>query len=126
MSWSISQPSRLPDVAMMRYAMPHTILSWTLDHEPERAALAFTLGMQLCLMVHGAEGTLADEPELGSLVASMAKLRHATAERTVMACFRDRLGLRSTPKTASRPLPTTAPPARPSSWGHRPKRPRAR
>ena len=78
---------------MMRYAMPRTILSWVVDHEPERATLAFALGMQLCLLVHGGEGTLEDEPQLGELIAAMGRLRRATAERTVMACFREQHGL---------------------------------
>jgi len=93
MSWSISQMSRRDEAAMMRYAIPHTMLSWVLSNELERAGLAFALGMYLCLMVHGAEGTLDDEPRLAEHVAALARLRGATAARTVMARFRDRRGL---------------------------------
>lgn len=95
MSWSIAAPS--PDlierVSMMRYSMPHTILSWVADHEPERAAIAFAMGMQLCLMVHGAEATLAEEASFAEKVKALAALRRKTADRTVMARFRDRDGL---------------------------------
>ena len=95
MSWSIAEPSPklLERVAMMRYAMKHTILSWVVDHEPERATLAFLLGMQLCLMVHGGEGTLDDEPVFARHVAAMAQLRKATAGRTTMAHFVHQRGL---------------------------------
>ena len=95
MSWSIAaaSPRVAERVAMMRYAMPHTILSWVVDHEPERAVAAFALGMQLCLMVHGAEGTLEDEPAFGERVKALAELRRATATRTVMARFHDQRGL---------------------------------
>ena len=95
MSWSIAapSPSLVERVAMMRYAMPHTILSWVVDHELERAALAFMLGMQLCLMVHGGEGTLEDEPEFGEYVAALARLRRATSHNTTMARFVNQRGL---------------------------------
>jgi hypothetical protein len=95
MSWSISAPSPqlIERVAMMRYAMPHTILSWVVDHEPERTAIAFALGMQLCLMVHGAERTLAAEPAFAERVKALADLRRKTAERTVMARFRNHDGI---------------------------------
>lgn len=95
MSWSIAAPSAglIERVAMMREAMPHTMLSWTMDHEPERAAIAFAMGMQFCLMVHGAEGTLADEPAFAAHVRALAALRRATAARTVMARFRGQAGL---------------------------------
>lgn len=95
MSWSIAAPSpRLTErLTMMRYAMPHTILSWVVDHEPERAALAFAFGMQLCLMVHGAEGTLEDEPAFGERLLALKSLRRATAERTVLARFAGQRGL---------------------------------
>jgi hypothetical protein len=95
MSWSIAAPSPelIDRVAMMRYAMPHTILSWVVDHEPERAAIAFAMGMQLCLMVHGAEATLADEPDFADRVRELAELREMTAAWTVMAQFRGQCGL---------------------------------
>jgi len=95
MSWSIAAPSpRLLDrVTMIRYAMPHTILSWVVDHEPERAAVAFAMGMHLCLMVHGAEGTIAEEVPFAERIKAMAELRRKTADRTVMARFRGQDGL---------------------------------
>jgi hypothetical protein len=95
MSWSISDPSPalIERMSLMRYSIPHTILSWVVDHEPERAALAFAFGMQLCLMVHGAEETLESEPRFGEQVRELAKLRKATAGRTVMARFRGQNGL---------------------------------
>lgn len=93
MSWSISQPCAASTAAVMRYSIPHTMLSWVIDHEPERAALAFALGMYLCLMIHGGEGTLADVPELAELVGQMADLRKKTADRTTRARFTDSLGL---------------------------------
>ena len=95
MSWSIAEPSPqlIERVAMMRYAMPHTILSWVVDHEPERAAIAFAMGMQLCLMVHGAEGTIAEEPAFAERVRALVELRRRTADRTVMALFRSQVGL---------------------------------
>lgn len=93
MSWSISQPAAAPSVAMTRYAIPQTMIAWVVDSEPARVALAFAMGMYLCLMVHGGEGTLDDEPELARLVGALARLRHATAERTVQARFVDRQGL---------------------------------
>ena len=95
MSWSVSTPSPrlLERVALMRYAMPHAIHSWVVDHEPDRAAIAFAMGMQLCLMVHGAEGTLEEEPAFAEQVKAMAALRRATADRTVMARFVDQCGL---------------------------------
>jgi len=93
MSWSFSQPSAAGRLALIRYGVPHAMLSWTIDHEPERAALAFAMGMHLCLMVHGGEGTLADAPELAALTAQLAGLRKATATRTTGARFTDRLGL---------------------------------
>jgi hypothetical protein len=95
MSWSIAGPSStlLERLALMRYSMPHTILSWVVDHEPERTTHAFAMGMQLCLMVHGGEATLEDEPQFGQYVAALAALRKATAERTVMARFVGRNGL---------------------------------
>ena len=95
MSWSIAAPSPqlLERVAMMRYAMPHTILSWVVDHEPERAAIAFAMGMQLCLMVHGAEATIAEEAPFAERVHALARLRQKTADRTVMARFRAQDGL---------------------------------
>jgi len=94
MSWSFSRPSAAERLAMVRYGVPHAMLSWTIDHEPERAALAFAMGMHLCLMVHGGEGTLADAPELAALTARLAALRKVTADRTTAARFTDRLGLR--------------------------------
>ncbi|MFH1737886.1 MAG: hypothetical protein ABIH23_02675, partial [bacterium] len=93
MSWSISALSRAPEAAMIRYAIPHTLLSWVMDHEPERASMAFGMGMHLCLMVHGAEGTLEDEPEFAGHVGRLAALRKATADRTAMAVFRHHQGL---------------------------------
>jgi hypothetical protein len=95
MSWSISDlsPKLLDRMLMMRYAIPHTILSWVVDHEPERAAVAFAMGMQLCLMVHGGENTLADEPAFAERVGELAELRKKTADRTVMARFRGHDGL---------------------------------
>jgi hypothetical protein len=95
MSWSISAPSPelVERVAMMRYAMPHTILSWVVDHELERATIAFAMGMQLCLMVHGAEATLAEEPEFANRIRALADLRKMTAAWTVMAQFRGQRGL---------------------------------
>jgi hypothetical protein len=95
MSWSIAgpTPALIERVAMLRYSMPHTMLSWVMDHEPERAAIAFAMGMQFCLMVHGAEGTLDDEPEFARRVGAMAALRRATAARTVMARFVGQTGL---------------------------------
>ncbi|MGC9319398.1 MAG: hypothetical protein ACP5KN_15300 [Armatimonadota bacterium] len=93
MSWRISSPAAADDVVTTRYSIPHTMLAWVVDSEPERAALAFALGMYLCLMVHGGEGTLEDEPELASLVGALAALRESTASRTVNARFIDRRGL---------------------------------
>jgi len=93
MSWGFSQPSAVPTLALARFAIPHAMLSWVIDHEPERAALAFAMGMQLCLMTHGGEGTLEDAPELAALVARLAELRKTTAARTTLARFRDRRGL---------------------------------
>ena len=95
MSWRISRPTPalIEYVTRYRYSAPHTILSWVMDREPERATLAFAMGMQCCLMVHGAEGTLEDEPRFGEHVAALAALRKATAPRTVMARFRARSGL---------------------------------
>jgi len=49
--------------------------------------------MQLCLMVHGGEGTLADEPAFAEYVGMLADLRKRTADRTVMARFRGHDGL---------------------------------
>jgi hypothetical protein len=93
MSWSISQPQAAGTAAIMRYSMPHAMLSWVIDHEPERAAIAFGLGMYVCLMIHGGEGTLDDEPELAQLIGQMAELREKTAERTTCARFTDQTGL---------------------------------
>lgn len=95
MSWSIAAPSPplIERVTMLRYAMPHTILSWVMDHEPERAAIAFAMGMQLCLMVHGAEGTIAEEPQFAERIQALARLRKQTAGRTVLARFRGQDGL---------------------------------
>ncbi len=95
MSWSIASPSEelFDRLALMRYSMPHTILSWVVDHEPDRAAIAFAMGMQLCLMVHGGEKTLAEEPAFAERVRAMAVLRRKTAGRTVMARFIGRDGL---------------------------------
>lgn len=95
MSWSISEPSPalIERMELMRFSIPHTILSWVVDHEPERASLAFAFGMQLCLMVHGGDATLEDEPAFGSHVHALANLRKATAERTVMARFRGTRGV---------------------------------
>ncbi|MEA3399628.1 MAG: hypothetical protein U9R79_00150 [Armatimonadota bacterium] len=93
MSWRISNPAAADDVVTTRYGIPHTMLAWVVDSEPERAALAFALGMYLCLMVHGGEGTVEDEPELANLVGALAALRRSTADRTVNARFIDRRGL---------------------------------
>ncbi len=93
MSWSISVPAVAASVAMTHYSIPHTMLSWVVDREPERAALAFATGMYLCLMIHGGEGTLDDEPSLAHLVRTLGELRKATAERTVQARFVDCRGL---------------------------------
>lgn len=95
MSWSISEPSPalLERMLMMRYSIPHTIISWVVDHQPERATVAFAMGMQLCLMVHGGEGTLADEPAFAEHVRALSELRKKTADRTVMARFRGHDGL---------------------------------
>ena len=95
MSWSISEPTPelVERVELMRYSMPHTILSWVVDHEPDRAALAFAFSMQLCLMVHGGDATLDEEPAFASHVHALAALRTATAERTVMARFRGARGI---------------------------------
>jgi len=93
MSWRISSPSVAPEVAITRYSIPNTTMSWVVDSDPSRAALAFALGMHLCLMVHGGEGTLEDEPELARLVSALAALRTATAERTTLARFNDQRGI---------------------------------
>jgi len=93
MSWSISQPQAASTAAIMRYSIPHTMLSWVIDHEPERAVIAFTLGMYMCLMVHGGEGTLADAPDLADLIGRMATLREKTAGRTTSSRFMDTTGL---------------------------------
>ncbi len=93
MSWRISDPSVAKDVAITRYSIPDTTISWVVDSDPSRAALAFALGMHLCLMVHGGEGTLADEPELARLVGALARLRRTTAERTTLARFNNQLGI---------------------------------
>jgi hypothetical protein len=95
MTWSIAEPSpeSLARVTMLRYSLPHTIMSWVIDHQPERASLAFTFGMQMCLMVHGAEATLAAEPAFAEHVRMLSDLRKKTADRTVMARFRGHEGL---------------------------------
>ncbi len=93
MSWRFSDPSVARSLAVTRYAIPHAMLSWVVDSEPDRAALAFAMGMYLCLMVHGGEGTLDDEPELAGLVSALAELRRSSADRTVLARFVDRRGL---------------------------------
>ena len=96
MTWNIARPSPalIEYVERYRYSAPHTILSWVMDREPDRASIAFAMGMQFCLMVHGAEGTLEDEPRFAEHVAALAALRKRTAARTVMARFRARDGLR--------------------------------
>ena len=88
-----SQPTAVAAAALTRYSIPHTTLSWVIDHEPERAAKAFAMGMQMCLMIHGGEGTLADVPELAELIGRMAALRERTAARTTCARFNDTVGL---------------------------------
>jgi hypothetical protein len=95
MSWSIAAvtPQLCERLMLMRYAMPHTILSWVVDHEPDRATMAFAMGMQLCLMVHGGEATLADHPHFAEHVHALARLRKQTADRTVLARFRGHNGL---------------------------------
>ena len=92
MSWRISSPAEAPHIAMTRYSIPDTMLSWVVDSDPARAAWAFAMGMYLCLMVHGGEGTLEDEPELARLVGALAALRRTTADRTVLARFNDTRG----------------------------------
>jgi len=93
MSWRFSAIAAADGTAAIRYSIPRTILSWVVDTQPDRASLAFALGMQLCLMVRGGEGTLDDEPALASHVAALQRLRKATAERTVLARFRHHKGL---------------------------------
>lgn len=93
MSWAWSAPAAAERVARLRYSLPDTMLAWNVDSEPERASLAFALGMCLCLCVHGNEGLLDDEPALAEHVARLARLRQLTAERTTMARFNDQRGL---------------------------------
>lgn len=93
MSWFISNPSARTEMELIRYSIPRTMHCWVVDNDPTRATLAFAMGMYLCLMVHGGEGTLADEPALAEHVAALARLRQATADRAALADFRDRRGL---------------------------------
>ena len=93
MSWAWSDLSAEPRLACLRYSIPDAMLSWMVDSEPERATLAFALGMYLCICVHGNEGTLDDEPALAEHIANLARLRTATAERTTMARFNDQRGI---------------------------------
>ncbi len=95
MSWSIADATdeSIERMHMMRYSLPHTMLSRVVDHQPDRAAAAFAQGMYFCLMVHGGEGTLADVPDFGERVRAMSELRKKTADRTVMARFRGHDGL---------------------------------
>ena len=93
MSWSNSVASAIPSASMTHYSIPHTMLSWIVDSEPEQAAIGFALGFYLCLGVHGNEGTLEDEPALAAQVGNLAQLRKRVAERTVHARFNDTRGL---------------------------------
>ena len=49
--------------------------------------------MQLCLMTHGAEATIAEEISFAERVRALAGLRQKTADRTTMARFRGQDGL---------------------------------
>jgi len=93
MSWSWSAIRAAERLARLRYSLPDTVLAWVVDSEPERASLAFALGMHLCICVHGNEGILDDEPALAGHVAKLAKLRQLTAERTTMARFNHQRGI---------------------------------
>ncbi len=93
MSWSWSALSAAERVARQRYSLPNTTLAWMVDSEPDRASLAFAMGMSLCICVHGNEATLADVPELAEHVGKLSALKSATAERTTMARFNDQLGI---------------------------------
>lgn len=75
------------------YSLPQTMHSWVVDGDLSQASQAFAAGMYLCLCTHGMEGTLADEPELGRHVLSLAWLRKKTAARTVMGRFRGTRGI---------------------------------
>lgn len=78
---------------MTQYSMPRTMHCRVVDNDPALASVAFALGMYLCLVVHGGEGTLEDEPALAGHVSALARLRKATAEHTVLAEFRDQRGI---------------------------------
>ncbi len=93
MSWGLSSPAAIPGAVLTRYSLPHTMMSWTVDNEPERASIAFALGMYLCLCVHGTVGTLDDEPVLAQHIRRLADLRQRSAARTVAARFNDTRGL---------------------------------
>lgn len=93
MSWPISGPEAIPSAVLARYSLPHTMMSWVVDNEPDRATIAFALSMYLCLCVHGNDGTLEDEPALAEHVRKLEALRQRSAARTVAARFNDTRGL---------------------------------
>jgi hypothetical protein len=85
--WMLMPPENLEHIARVAYALPHTMLSWVVDHDPAGATRAFAVGAYLALCTHGMEGTLADEPAFAGHVAKLAALRARCANRTVHARF---------------------------------------
>ena len=80
---------------LFRYTMPRSLQMWTIDvlDHADQVNRAFALGFLLNINVHAVEGSLLDVPEFAARVKQLSDLRHATAEVTMLATFRDRQGL---------------------------------
>jgi hypothetical protein len=80
---------------LFRYTLPRSLQMWTIDplDHADQVNRAFAQGFLLNINVHAVEGCLLDVPDFAARVKQLADLRHATADVTMLATFRDRQGL---------------------------------
>ncbi|MHB9131465.1 MAG: DUF6259 domain-containing protein [Armatimonadota bacterium] len=80
---------------LFRYILPRSLQMWTIDplDHADQVNRAFALGFLLNINIHAVEGCLLDVPDFAARVKQLSDLRHATADITMLATFRDRQGL---------------------------------
>ncbi len=92
-NWSWGWSNLAPEVIL--YTLPEALLCWVVDRQPKELNRAFAMGCLAALTTGQAEESIAAYPEFGSRVRALAELRKRCAGYTVLARFRDILGIRA-------------------------------
>ena len=91
LGWHWFWKDKNPEV--FRYCLPESLQTWVVDCDIAEINVAFVMGFYFAIISHGMEKTLRDNPVAAAHIEKLTKLRRASAESTVMAQFRDDIGL---------------------------------